>query len=621
MMCKLANAIFITINLIACTFSTSAYAQTTTLSSGGADSWNTGTWSAGVPTGGVDAVIATGIAADVNNAATPAYSGSLTLETGSSLTIQNTVSAENSLGSGPITMTDATLTLYRDINIVLPAISVNGNCTFDPQQNNNDRTFSGTISGSGELRVIGRNNEYLYFSASNSLAGGLVFDNSGTDRCAAFFTTPGAGGAGDVTVIPRTTDNRYTWLILNASDVFADTATLTLAGVIGVNGNMRTTSNSQLLIMNSNNDTINKLFVNGFPYPAGTYSSVGTSATVDYEVAWINGNGVLTVLNDAAVDTNAPTVTFDAPTNSVYPGEPITYTVTFSEPHEPDLASGDLENGVPGGISVKSVVKNGETNYTVVVSALEAGTLQLRIKSGTAINDLFGNALVTPAADNDSLTVDALPFLGGQLGVWKPWVNGGINPATTNAWRKGDQYRLLFVTTGTTNANSADIEYYNSFVQSIAASSTNYPLLGSATWKAVGSTLTVDARDNTGTNPFTNDIDIAIIALDGESLIAGNNADLWNNLLSGAPKFDQNGIAQTYGSVATGTGKYLQGTKNLTQYLGSGGNICYGRCTETGANWMEVYNGPAANAYPYYAMSGILTVQDTSPAGTVIILR
>ena len=49
----------------------------------------------------------------------------------------------------------------------------------------------------------------------------------------------------------------------------------------------------------------------------------------------------------------------------------------------------------------------------------------------------------------------------------------------------GSEYQLIFVTAGTTNAESTDISTYNAFVMAEAALN---PLLPTATWDAVGST-------------------------------------------------------------------------------------------------------------------------------------
>ncbi len=74
----------------------------------------------------------------------------------------------------------------------------------------------------------------------------------------------------------------------------------------------------------------------------------------------------------------------------------------------------------------------------------------------------------------------------------------GLNP--------GDQYRLVFVTDGTRDATSTNINDYNTFVtnevtgSALATQLTTAGFTPSAiTWKAIGSTDSVAARDNTQT--------------------------------------------------------------------------------------------------------------------------
>ena len=71
----------------------------------------------------------------------------------------------------------------------------------------------------------------------------------------------------------------------------------------------------------------------------------------------------------------------------------------------------------------------------------------------------------------------------GELGVLDSSANGGINPKTGVAWAPGDTYRLSFHTSLKRDATSTDINDYNAFVQSVAAGSTAFPLLGNGTWK------------------------------------------------------------------------------------------------------------------------------------------
>ena len=81
----------------------------------------------------------------------------------------------------------------------------------------------------------------------------------------------------------------------------------------------------------------------------------------------------------------------------------------------------------------------------------------------------------------------AVPVASAQIVT----IPNGLNP--------GDQYRLAFVTNGTTLATSTDIAAYNTFVTAEANTQPELVTLG-ATWAAIGSTPTDDARDNTGTN-------------------------------------------------------------------------------------------------------------------------
>ena len=113
----------------------------------------------------------------------------------------------------------------------------------------------------------------------------------------------------------------------------------------------------------------------------------------------------------------------------------------------------------------------------------------------------------------------------------------------------GDQYRLVFVTDGTRDARSSNIDDYNTFVTNqatgeTAAVDTALDLALKAagfdpnaiTWKAIGSTATVTARDNTGTNPSSTGVPIYLI--DGNR-VANNNADLWDGTINTAISITQ----------------------------------------------------------------------------------
>ena len=77
---------------------------------------------------------------------------------------------------------------------------------------------------------------------------------------------------------------------------------------------------------------------------------------------------------------------------------------------------------------------------------------------------------------------------------------------------RGDQYRLIFVTSQQRDALSTNIDDYNQFVQSVADAS---PVVGSwgLDWKAIASTDAVDARDNVNAN--ANDEVLPVFRVDG----------------------------------------------------------------------------------------------------------
>ncbi|WP_044035277.1 hypothetical protein, partial [Microcystis aeruginosa] len=115
----------------------------------------------------------------------------------------------------------------------------------------------------------------------------------------------------------------------------------------------------------------------------------------------------------------------------------------------------------------------------------------------------------------------------------------GLNP--------GDQYRLVFVTDGTRDATSTNIDDYNNFVTNEVTGSPLATALTAAgftpsaiTWKAIASTDSVAARDNTGTNPSSTGVPIYLI--DGNR-VANNNADLWDgSILTGIDRTPQESV-------------------------------------------------------------------------------
>lgn len=613
-------------------------AATTTLSTGGGDSWNDGTWSSGVPSGSIDAEIAAGVQADVNDGSTPVYTGNLLLRDGSKLTIANNATDMNALGGVNIFMHNATLDIDRNVNFSLPDIHVIGNGIMELRDlaNGNLPRLSGNISGTGNLYFPGVfNNEVVVFETSNDISGGMIFTTSG--RGAVAFETPLAGGRGDVTMLTTDPNNRHIYVLIESDDVFDDNATLSIDGTEGKNGGIGTgygtVAGTFLIRMKNYEDTIGQLKINGNYYGAGNYSA-SAGAGVDYVMNWMDGTGILTVQGGPA-DASAPTVDFtavdhDGGAGPVYPDETITYTLTFDEPVYPTPSTSDLENADATTISVESVTRVDDLTYTVKVKALEAGTVTLRFTAAASISDFFGNSLVTPVADDQTFTVSPNPLVEGQLGLWKPWANSGINPATGVAWKKGDEYRLAFITSSssTRDATSTDINDYNDFVQTSANTGTASANLATVSWTAIGSTSTVDAKTNTGTDEGA-ETGVPVLLLDGFTVMATNNADIWDgsNTFSSpiyttvtqiTPFIDEDG---GFRATTVHTGTDSDGTANATQPLGttaSKNRVGDGNRTVVG-QWLNAYDRTKTSNYSFYGISEVLRLQSTiPPTGTLI---
>ncbi len=174
----------------------------------------------------------------------------------------------------------------------------------------------------------------------------------------------------------------------------------------------------------------------------------------------------------------------------------------------------------------------------------------------------------------------------------------------------GTLYRLVFVTSGTRNATSSNIADYNAFAQTQANLSPELAALNT-TWTAIGSTLTIAARDNTSTNPNTA-VGVAIYQLDG-LLVANDNADLWDGLIFASINKDQLGGSHGNATLPW-TGTHHSGVPSANPL---GGSVAFpnfaqfGGAGNVGSGWVNQgssnTNDGAVDLAPLYAISGVLT--------------
>jgi len=187
----------------------------------------------------------------------------------------------------------------------------------------------------------------------------------------------------------------------------------------------------------------------------------------------------------------------------------------------------------------------------------------------------------------------------------------------------GAQYRLVFVTDGTRDATSTNIDDYNKFVTNDARGGT--PGIDTALdvalnaagfnpntieWKAIGSTDSVAARDNTGTNPSSTGVPIYLI--DGNR-VANNNADLWDgSILTGIDRTPQESVGFFF--VWSGTSD--DGTVNAWGgALGSNVAIVGVAGAFLGSGWIDESGKSGSEVSQFYGISTVLTVP--TPAVTV----
>ncbi len=153
---------------------------------------------------------------------------------------------------------------------------------------------------------------------------------------------------------------------------------------------------------------------------------------------------------------------------------------------------------------------------------------------------------------------------------------GPIDIATPTGLQSGDQFRIIFVTPGTTNAMSSDISTYDAFVNQQAAGATyNGQTIH---WSAIGSTDSVGASVHIGVTGA------AVYTVSGTNLSEVASSDgtsgLWSgNALISEPTRDLAGNQYT-GVVWTGTSGV--GTEyatdvggGVTKYWGLGTSVSF----------------------------------------------
>ncbi len=174
----------------------------------------------------------------------------------------------------------------------------------------------------------------------------------------------------------------------------------------------------------------------------------------------------------------------------------------------------------------------------------------------------------------------------------------------------GDQYYLAFVTSGLRDATSSDIADYDAFVNAEADDSIS-PEVAAITWRALGSTLSVEAIDHLGLGEFP------IYLLDGSNQVATGGIDLWNGDNLTAPVLiDENGDLST--SLRAWTGTLVDGTASPLNSLGSANPIEGDVASLFTPDWVNFGNATSSNIKSVYAFSELQTVPVPEPASLAV---
>ena len=201
-------------------------------------------------------------------------------------------------------------------------------------------------------------------------------------------------------------------------------------------------------------------------------------------------------------------------------------------------------------------------------------------------------------------------------------------PLKPSGLSAGDEFRLLFVTTGTRDGTSSKIADYNDFV--FNAASRGYSALRDGyadSFRALVSTSTVDARDNTGSAGGTQPIYWL-----GGAKAADNSADLYDGSVDSAASRNQFGVTVPRLSgdaryiVLTGTrndgtrGKDFPDFANRDLTLGgSDDNVLFAYDPPDSGKFLFHGHRPRTGVGRLYALSSVFRVASSASPPTVSV--
>ena len=243
------------------------------------------------------------------------------------------------------------------------------------------------------------------------------------------------------------------------------------------------------------------------------------------------------VNGDAATSTNSPAT--GAPTITGTPAVGELLTADISNIGDPDgIADADFEYQWITNDGTTDSDISGATESTYWPPAGDVGnTIKVRV---TFDDDLNNEESLTSAATG-AVVGAAVTVVPSDWGL----IPSGLGP--------GDQFRLIFLSSETRFAGATDIATYNTWAQGLAANGHTDIQDYSSTFRVVGSTAAVDARDNTGTTYTSDDKGVPIHWLNGNKA-ADDYEDFYDETWDEEASIrDESGTTVTPRSVFTGS--------------------------------------------------------------------
>ena len=179
----------------------------------------------------------------------------------------------------------------------------------------------------------------------------------------------------------------------------------------------------------------------------------------------------------------------------------------------------------------------------------------------------------------------------------------------------GQHYRIIFLTSNTTEATATSLSTYNSFVSTDALLNSALP---STTWSAVASSSTTSALTNIACSPSCSSDPIYLVT---GTQVAANTAGLFSGSLMTAIDITQSGASEsgtpTFESYVW-TGSNSNGSIDTGSAMGAS-DPEFGFYVDTdGTAIAEGSYIFQSNTEPMYAISGDLVVPTPAPGGLAL---